>query len=720
MRLLPWSFSGPRRAAWLLATALILARPAAAQRPDAAGTEGETPGQFFVVEQPIDSERFERLRVATESYIRSAAARGESPILVFEIRPGESPYGLAIELAGLVSKGLAGARKTVAFVPEPLTGYAGLVAFACDEIVMAPGASIGPLTPPGAEFEPSLAAFAATIATRKGRSADLLVGMLDPGAELLRVTTGDGRADYVLERNLEEYRQRHQVVDRRPAWEDGARGVLDAERARSEGLVQSLASDRLQVARSYDLERTADDPTLGAQEIDPVWIRIAGPIGSTQDSYLRRQVAVAQKQGANLLIIELDSPGGELRSADDLAERLSTIEGAKTVAYVHDRALGVAALLALACDEIVFSRDAKLGNVGVTLGGRGRVAPLSDRDREVVAERAAELAGRKGYPPAVARALVDPAVEVVSAMDLDAAAEVLATRAEVDAEPGRFRNVESLEPAGELLTITAETAEAFGLTRMIVEGDEELKSIYGLGGKTIRVNGPNWVDGLVTALNTPFMSGLLLFVGFFMLFLEMKLPGIGLPAITATLAFLLFFWSRYLGGTADGLEIILFVVGLICLALELFVFPGFGVFGMSGVVLVLVSVVMASHTFIWPNNSTQYRQMGTTLLQLVLSIVGVIAGGVVVARYFPSLPLFNKLVLRPDPQDEEDDEYAGKPPLDAEAPLAFLLGETGRTTTVLRPSGKARFGDLLVDVTADGFYIERETMVQVVDVQGAG
>ena len=91
----------------------------------------------------------------------------------------------------------------------------------------------------------------------------------------------------------------------------------------------------------------------------------------------------------------------------------------------------------------------------------------------------------------------------------------------------------------------------------------------------------------------------------------------------------------------------------------------------------------------------------------------------VLARYFPSLPLFNRLVLKPEPwTGSEADDPTAKPPLEGYESLAFLIGETGRTTTVLRPTGKARFGELLVDVTADGFYIEPDSLVEVVDVQG--
>ena len=203
---------------------------------------------------------------------------------------------------------------------------------------------------------------------------------------------------------------------------------------------------------------------------------------------------------------------------------------------------------------------------------------------------------------------------------------------------------------------------------------------------TIRVDGPGWVDSLVTILTDPYVSWLLLFVGVFMLVIEFKLPGIGLPAIISALAFLLFFWSHYLSGTADQLEIILFLIGLVCLAMELFVFPGFGVFGMSGILLMLCSIVLASHTFIWPTQDYEYQELGHTLLQVTGMLVAVGGCAVVLARYFPSLPLFNRLVLKPEPWTTVEAEDAqGRPIAEGYESLAFLIGETGRTTSPLRP-----------------------------------
>ncbi|MBV8486908.1 MAG: hypothetical protein JO161_01385, partial [Planctomycetaceae bacterium] len=380
---------------------------------------------------------------------------------------------------------------------------------------------------------------------------------------------------------------------------------------------------------------------------------------------------------------------------------------------------GAAALLPLACRDIVFKKGARMGEIRQVIVGRNNhFQDLSDTQVQVLTKKAAFLASKKGHPEALARAMVDPSVEVVEARDLQSGATRLLSREEVDADRGRFQGIEVRKRPGLNLVLTGDEAAAFGMGQE-VNSEEELKGLYGLRGKMIRIDGPSWVDSLVSILTDPYVSWLLLFVGLFMLVIELKLPGIGLPAITSALAFLLFFWSHYLSGTADQLEIILFLVGMVCLALELFVFPGFGIFGMSGILLMLCSIVMASHTFVWPTQDYEYREMGFTLLQLVLALLAVGAGAVILARYLPSIPFLNRLVLKPEPwTGVEEGETLAKPSLEGFESLAFLVGETGRTTSPLRPTGKARFGNLLIDVTADGFYVEPDSLVEVVDVQG--
>ncbi|WP_165245995.1 NfeD family protein [Paludisphaera soli] len=700
----------------------------AAARAEAPNVQDEaTPGQFFTIVEPITHETIAKVRAKTKSLVDKASggAQGRSPILIFQFLPGESApgtsdFGASYDLANYIAKDLGGARLTVAYVPEPLTGYAVLPVVACTEIVMASRASLGPITPENQSFDPALREPVRFLAVRKTRDPDLILGMLEPDADLRLVRTADKGVHYVLADHMPDFLRAHQVVDQPPAWEGGRRGVLTSERAREEGFCKRVAETPADVAHLYRIDggSTIDDPTLGSL-LRPVWIKIEGPIEGAKLSYLGRRIQQARQEQANLVFFEIDSPGGMVEAADSVADLIAGVEDMKTVAYISDRAQGVAALLPLACRDIVFKDGASLGDVRQLITTRGRLEALSDEQVAGLAEKAAMLASRKGHPEAVARAMVDPTTELVEALDQTTGATRLLLRREAEADRVRFANVQPRNEPGRPLLVEAERASSFDLGQT-VRDVEELKAVYGLQGVAIRVEGPGWVDSLVTVLTDPYVSWLLLFIGLFMMVLELKLPGIGLPAITSATAFMLFFWSHYLSGTADQLEIILFLMGLLSLAVELFVLPGFGVFGMSGILMMLASIVMASHTFTWPTQEYEYREMGLTLIQLTLSLVGVSIGAMVLARYFPVIPIFNRLILKPEPWVAvEAADPAIKPSMEGYESLAFLIGETGRTTSPLRPTGKARFGNLLIDVTADNFYIEPDSLVEVIDVQGS-
>jgi membrane-bound serine protease (ClpP class) len=710
----------------ICAVCLLLPWTASSAQAPAAGPESN-PGQFFTITEPITNETIQRIRAATRQLVDRTAgdAKGKSPILVFEFLPGEtapgsSDFGSSFDLASLISKELGGARLTVAYIPQPLKGYAVLAAVACTEIVMGASATLGPITPENQTFDPALREPVRFLALRKTRDPDLLLGMLDRDADLRVVRTADRATHYVLAEHLDDFRKTAQVADEQPAWEGGQRGVLTAKRARAEGFVKAIAENPADVAHIYQIggQSSVEDPTLG-QIIRPVWIKIEGPLDTVKVSYLARRIEQARQAKVNLLFFQIDSPGGLDSAADGLADLISSITDMKTVAYIDERAVGVAALLPLACRDIVMKKSSQMGDIRQLITGRNnRLEDLNPAQVQVLTKKASFLARKKGHPEAIARAMVDPNAEVVEATDLQTGGVKLLLREEVEADRNRYQGVQVRKSPGSNLTLTGLEAASYGVSQ-VVGSEEELKALYGLRGKMIRVDGPSWVDSLVTILTDPYVSWLLLFVGIFMLVIELKLPGIGLPAITSALAFLLFFWSHYLSGTADQLEIILFLVGMVSLGLELFVFPGFGVFGMTGILLMLCSIVMASHTFVWPSQDYEYREMGFTLLQLVGAMIGVAVGAVVLARYFPSIPLLNRLVLKPEPWTAaEAEDPTLKPPLEGYESLAFLIGETGRTTSPLRPTGKARFGNMLLDVTADSFYVEPDSLVEVVDVQG--
>jgi membrane-bound serine protease (ClpP class) len=721
------SFANPRAGFWTaLLLAIGLAAASAVGQVPPGGPE-TSPGQFFTVTEPITHETYARIRAATQQLVQRSASgeRAARPIVVFEFLPGEtapgsSDFGVSYDLAQLISRELAGAKLTVAYVPHSLKGFAVLPVVACTEIILGSSATLGPIGAEGHAVDPAHRAGVRSLAVRKTRDPDLLLGMLDRDADLRLVHTADKTVHYVLGEHMDAFLKTHQILDEQPAWDGGQRGVLTAQRAQDEGFCKRTAESRAEVASIYQISghSAVEDPTLG-QEIRPLIIKLDGPLDTVTVSSVTRSLEQARQDNVNLVIFQMNCPGGVESVGDSLADIVSGIKEMKTVAYIDDRALGVAALVPLACRDIVFKKSARMGDIRQSISGRsGQLRDLSDLEISSIAKKAALLARQKGHPEAVAVAMVDSQAEVVEARDSHTGASRLVLRSEVIADRDRYQVIQTVKDTGSVLTVTADEAPAYRLGQ-VVAGDEELKALYGLRNRKIRVDGPGWVDSLVTILTDPYVSWLLLFVGGFMLVIELKLPGIGLPAITSALAFLLFFWSQYVRGTADQLEIILFLVGLVCLALELFVFPGFGVFGMSGILLMLASIVMASHTFIWPTQDYEYRELGFTLLQVTGMLAAIAVGAAVLGRYFPSLPLLNRLILKPEPWVGADSQDTlVRQAAEGYESLAFLVGETGRTTTPLRPTGKARFGNLVLDVAAAGVFVEPDSLVEVIDVQG--
>ena len=166
----------------------------------------------------------------------------------------------------------------------------------------------------------------------------------------------------------------------------------------------------------------------------------------------------------------------------------------------------------------------------------------------------------------------------------------------------------------------------------------------------------------------------------------------------------LFFWLNFLGGTAGWLEVSLFLAGVGCVLLEIFVLPGFGIFGIGGVLVILASLVLASQTFIIPQNSYQLLQFRNSLLILAVSGCGMLGFGIMLSRVLEKINKPNDTNLVQE--TERLANYDG------------LVGRRGTAATLLVPAGKARIGDDLYDVVSDGDLIERDSPIEVVQVVG--
>ena len=186
----------------------------------------------------------------------------------------------------------------------------------------------------------------------------------------------------------------------------------------------------------------------------------------------------------------------------------------------------------------------------------------------------------------------------------------------------------------------------------------------------------------------------------------------------AALCAALFFWSRFAGGTAGWLEVILFVAGIVFLLMEVFVIPGFGVAGFAGLVLLFVSVVMASQDFVIPQTPTQLDSLVTTLLVISVATAAFLIGAVFISHKFGKIPILNRLSLAPPTEkiDTEIDKATGKA-----VPInhpQVSVGDWGVAESLLRPAGRVKFHGTSIDVVSDGTYLEPGVQVRVVEIAG--
>ena len=260
--------------------------------------------------------------------------------------------------------------------------------------------------------------------------------------------------------------------------------------------------------------------------------------------------------------------------------------------------------------------------------------------------------------------------------------------------------------------MSAADAVQWKVAKQITPSFDELARLYNVE-KFERVERSSLVSAIERFASQRWLARLLLFVGFFALISEASAPGIGVPGFVSAVCFLLFFWMQFLNGTAGWLEVILFVGGLTFIAIEVLALPGFGLFGAGGLFMVLVSIVLATQTFVLPRNSYQYEELPKSLFTLIAGMAGTFVAALIMRHLFPHTPFARRMMLLP-PSGEE---LAAREQRELLADFAHLYGCQGRAATQLTPSGKAMIGDELVDVISRGEVVAQGTPVQVVEIK---
>jgi membrane-bound ClpP family serine protease len=457
-----------------------------------------------------------------------------------------------------------------------------------------------------------------------------------------------------------------------------------------------------------------DDPSGGAPW-RAIRVDLKGPIKADQVTEIERIIDEERERGANFVCLWIDSPGGSPAESTRLAEYLIALprEKIRSVAYIPNEARADAALAALACDQIVMHPQA-------ILGGPGHYQMRPDEIRRNRAVLSGSLALSRSRSWSLWAAMFDPNLEVYrckrfSDVEFFSDDELEKNQpVSADGENGiLWEKGERVTTPGRVLSLSGEKAQEFGLVTHVVENFTQFKQNYHLENDPTLVE-PGWVDYLARFLCRQEMVALLIFVGGLGIYIELHAPGLGIGAFMAVVAFALFFWSSFLEGTAGWLEVTLFVTGCLCLLTEIFILPGFLIFGLGGGALILTSIVLASQTFFIPQNEYQMARLQNSLLGLTASVGGLIAAIWVLNHWLPHAPVLQHVFLAP-PEGEEAEIISRREML---VDLDNLQGEVGVATTPLGPGGKARFGNHLVDVITSGEFIARDSRVLVTEVHG--
>lgn len=506
--------------------------------------------------------------------------------------------------------------------------------------------------------------------------------------------------------------------------EAGAQLQRDTEgdAALNESDVEEVDSGAMKA--SIEVGEADVDDLLQATYEKAVLIDARGPIFGGFHWYLNQRLDRAESEGADLVIIRLTTPGGDLEYSVELARRLRSVDWAKVVVWIPEEAISGGAIISLGADRIFLRDGAVIGDAGpIAMNLQGQFEHAPEKIVSYLTGVLRDLAESGGRSPAVAEAMADRELIVYEATEIASGKSVYLTQAVIDDPESKvkYRVGNAIPESGQnrFLTVSADRAVELQLAEGTFANEAALLQSFQI--ERLERTEFTWVDRLVFVLNWQIISALLLIVGLIGLYLEFAAPGISVAGMTALLCFGLFFWSHFLGGTANWLDVVLFTLGIVCIICEIFVLPGFGVFGITGTLLVVLALVLASQKFVLPEGDVQWVEFRSNLFVVLGSIGGVTLLLVLQIMIFDSLPGLNRFRLKA--VEDESAYSAGARSLTSltqpGATKAVLdLGQTGVADSDLRPSGKVRIDDQLIDVITEGDYVSAGSAVQIIRIEG--
>jgi membrane-bound serine protease (ClpP class) len=416
-------------------------------------------------------------------------------------------------------------------------------------------------------------------------------------------------------------------------------------------------------------------------------VEIQGTIDLGLAPFLERAISEAESDGIDALILDINTPGGRLDATFQMRDALIGAD-VLTVAYINRDAFSAGALIALAAERVYMAPGATMGSA-TPVTGTGEAA--DEKNVSAVRSSFRSTAETRGRDPNVAQGMVDPSIEI-----------------------------EGLVTDEQLVALTSAEALEWGMSDGTVENLDALLEELGLEGASVEVVSQNWAERVVRILTEPIIASLLFSIGSLLIIFDIfsgdlsPLSGIGVGSLA------LFFWGHFLVGLAGWEGILLVLLGLTLIAVEIFIIPGFGIFGILG-----LAALMGGLFFSLTGDIVLESDLRRALFAVAGAIVVLLVGIVMMFIFLPAMGRFRGLVLQtrlgedePPPPERRGwfgrgDETAAEPmPPREERPS--IVGQRGRALSDLRPGGFARINGQRVDVVSQGDYIRMGDLVEVV------
>jgi membrane-bound serine protease (ClpP class) len=406
------------------------------------------------------------------------------------------------------------------------------------------------------------------------------------------------------------------------------------------------------------------------------YANIEGDIDLGLAPYIRRVVKEAETNFASAIIFRINTFGGRVDAATQIKDAILNSK-IRTIAFVDKRAISAGALITLSCEKIVMVPGASMG-ASTVVDQTGQ--KQSEKYQSYMRSEMRATAEKNGRRTDIAQGMVDETIIIPDIKD----------------------------DSTKLVTLTAEEALKYQMADTVLASIDQVKEFFNLQNADVITLDSNWAEDFVRFVNNPIISSLLIMLGLIGLYTEIKTPGWGLAGTVGIVSLAIFFGAGYILELASIIEILLFIIGVILIVLEIFVIPGFGIFGILGIIFMVgglfLGLISDFHLIDWNIISLAIIQLGLTFLFTAIVVFFLL-------KFLPKTEIWNKLILNA--------QVASKSGYGAKAAFEHLVGIQGVAFTDLRPSGTALINGNRVDVVTEGDFIKNGTEIIVKSVEGS-